>query len=222
MIAELKFIPEAWSKAWSSRSFRNQLVLSLLLLIGVGMHQFHFLRVWQARPGIQINDMILNLLPPFDFSIPIFFLEYSTLLLVFISLLSIPDRLVKGFQMFALALFARTVSVFLIPLEQPSDMIPLNDPMANLLLHTEEVFVSKDLFFSGHVLAITLLMLIAVNKYLKAYALVAAVVVGMLIMWQHVHYSMDVLFAPLVSYTSYKFVLYFHRETRYGLELAEA
>jgi hypothetical protein len=222
MLSDLKYIPEAWSKAWSSRSFRNQLALSLLLLIGVGMHQFHFLRVWQSRPGIQINDMILNLLPPHDFSIPIFFLEYSTLLLVFISLLSIPDRLVKGFQMFALALFARTVSVYLIPLEQPSDMVPLNDPMANLLLHTEEVFVSKDLFFSGHVLAITLLMLIAADKYLKTYALMAAAVVGVLIMWQHVHYSMDVLFAPLVSYASYKFILYIHRETRYGLELADA
>jgi hypothetical protein len=222
MLTDLKYIPEVWSTAWRSRSFRNQFALSLLLLIGVGMHQFHCLRVWQARPGIQINDLVLNMLPPHDFSIPIFILEYSTLLLVFVSLLSIPDRLVKGFQMFSLALFARTVSVFLIPLEQPSDMIPLNDPMANLLLHTEEIFVSKDLFFSGHVLAITLLMLIAVNKYLKAYAMVAAIIVGILIMWQHVHYSMDVIFAPLVSFTAYKLVLYIHRETRYGLELSEA
>jgi hypothetical protein len=222
MLTELKYIPEAWSKAWSSRSFRNQLVLSVLLLIGVGMHQFHYLRVWQARPGIQIHDLLLNMLPPHDFSIPIFILEYSTLLLVFISLLSIPDRLVKGFQMFSLMLFARTVSVYLIPLEQPIDMVNLNDPMANLLLHTKDVFVSKDLFFSGHIGAISLLMLVAVNRYLKIYALVAAVIVGVLIMWMHVHYSMDVLFAPLVSYTSYKFVLYIHRETRYGLELADA
>jgi hypothetical protein len=219
MLAELKYIAEVWSKAWSSRSFRNQLVLTLLFFIGVCMHQFHYLREWQARPGIQINDMILNLLRPYDFSIPIFVLEYSTLFMVFLSLFPAPDRMVKGFQMFALALLARTMSVYLIPLEQPQDMIALNDPMANLFLHTKEVFVSKDLFFSGHVLAITLLMLIATNKYLKAYALISAVVVGVLIMWQHVHYSMDVLFAPLVSYTCYKFVLYIHRETRYGLEL---
>jgi hypothetical protein len=222
MLADLKYIPEAWSKAWGSRSFRNQLVLSLLFFVGVCMHQFHFLREWQARPGIQINDMLLNLLPPQDFSIPIFVLEYSTLLMVFLSLFPFPDRMVKGFQMFSLALLARTMSVYLFPLEQPQDMVPLYDPMANLFLHTEEIFVSKDLFFSGHVLAISLLMFIATNKYLKAYAFVAAVIVGVLIMWQHVHYSMDVMVAPMVSFASYKFVLYIHRETRYGLELADA
>jgi hypothetical protein len=222
MLTDLKYIPEAWSTAWRSRSFRNQFALSLLLLIGVGMHQFHYLRIWQSRPGIQINDMVLNLLPPHDFSIPIFIFEYSTLFLVFVSVLSIPDRMVKGFQMFSLMLFARTVSVYLIPLEQPVDMVALNDPMANLLLHTKEVFVSKDLFFSGHIGAISLLMLVTMNKYIKTYALVAAIIVGILIMWQHVHYSMDVMFAPLVSYTSYKFILYIHRETRYGLELSEA
>lgn len=222
MIDELIYIPEAWSKAWGSRSFRNQLVLSVLLLFGVCVHQLHFLLLWQARPGTQINDLILNLFPPMNFSLPIFILEYSTMLLVFIFALAAPNRLVKGLQMFTLILFARTVSVYLIPLEQPKDMIPLEDPMANLLLHTPDVFVTKDLFFSGHISAISLLMLIATNRYLKGYALASLIAVGVLIMWQHVHYSMDVIFAPLVSYTAYKFVLYIHRETRYGLELADA
>jgi hypothetical protein len=222
MFAELKQIPEAWSKAWCSRSFRNQLILSLLFCIGVGVHQFHFLRLWQLRSGIQVNDFILNLFPPADFSIPIFFFEYSTILLVFVFVLATPDRLVKGLQMFALIFLARTVAVFLIPLEQPKDMIPLNDPMANLLLHTPDVFVTKDLFFSGHISAIALLMLIATNRYIRMYAFASVLIVGVLIMWQHVHYSMDVVFAPLVSYISYKFILYIHRETKYGLELADA
>jgi hypothetical protein len=67
-----------------------------------------------------------------------------------------------------------------------------------------------------------LLMLIATNKYIKAYAFACIIIVGVLIMWQHVHYSMDVIFAPLVSYVSYKVILYIHRETRYGLELADS
>ncbi|MES2619542.1 MAG: phosphatase PAP2-related protein [Bacteroidota bacterium] len=222
MFAELKYIPEAWSNAWRSRSFRNQLILSLLFCVGVGAHQFHFLRLWQDRSGIQINDVILNLFPPADFSFPIFALEYSSILLVFIFALAAPERLVKGLQMFALIFLARTVSVYLIPLEQPKDMIPLNDPMASLLLHTPDVFVTKDLFFSGHISAIALLMLIATNKYIRGYAFACTIIVGVLIMWQHVHYSIDVLFAPLVSYVAYKFILYIHRETKYGLELAEA
>jgi hypothetical protein len=188
----------------------------------VAAHQFHYPRLWQYRSGVQINDFILNLFPPFDFSVPIFFFEYTTILLVFIFVLATPDRLVKGLQMFALIFLARTISVYLVPLEAPKDMVHLNDPMANLFLHTPEVFVSKDLFFSGHISAITLLMWIATNKYVKGYALACAIIVGVLIVWQHVHYSLDVAFAPFVSYASYKFVLYIHRETKYGLELAKA
>lgn len=221
MNMDLKYLADVWKQAWRSRSFRNQLALSVLMLVGICIHQFHFLRVWQLRPGMMINDIILNQLPPYDFSVPIFILEYSTLLFVFISLWFSPDRLVKGFQMFAIVLFARSVSVYLIPLEQPKDMIPLNDPMANLFLHTENIFVCKDLFFSGHVSAIALLMLLTVNRYLKMYAFGAAMAVAVMIMWQHVHYSMDVICAPVVSYTAYRFILYIHRETKYGLELAE-
>ena len=222
MFTELKYISEVWSKAWCSRSFRNQFALSLLLLIGVCIHQFHFLREWQARPGIEINDLILDQLPPHNFSLPIFILEYSTMMMVFIFLLGKPDQLVKGFQMFALVLFARTVTVYFFPLDPPKDMIPLNDPMANIFLHTHDVFVSNVLFFSGHVSAITLLMLLVGNRYLKAFAFIAAITVGVLIMWQHVHYSLDVICAPVISYMVYKFILYIHRETRYGIELADA
>jgi hypothetical protein len=222
MFQELKYIPEVWSRAWQSRSFRNQLALSLLLGLGIAFHQLHFLLLWQLRPGIQINDIVLNQLPPVDFSMPIFLLEYTTILTVFIFVLPTPERLVKGLQMFGLIFFARTVSVYFVPLEPPKDMIFLFDPVANFFLHKSDLVVTKDLFFSGHISALTLLMLIATNKYVKRYAAFATIAVGVLILWQHVHYSMDVAFAPLVSYASYKFVLYFHRETKYGLELQDA
>lgn len=222
MTHELQRIPQAWSRAWESRSFRNQFALSLLLFIGVSLHQFHFLRLWQLRPGIQVNDLILNFLPPHDFSIPIFFFEYSTMLLVFIFLLPLPERLIKGIQMFALILFARTVTIYLFPLEPPRDMIFLNDPMASFFLHTKDIVVTKDLFFSGHVSAITLLFLVTTDKWLKKYSAAAAVLVGGMILCQHVHYSMDVLFGTLISYAAYKLVFYFHTQTKYGLELEEA
>lgn len=57
---------------------------------------------------------------------------------------------------------------------------------------------------------------------MKKYAAVAAILVSSMIMCQHVHYSMDVLFGALVSYTAYKLVFYFHTQTKYGLELEEA
>jgi len=210
---------EAWSKALSSRSFRNQFFLTLLVFAGVCMHNFHYLRVWQDRPGVQINDLLLNQLPPHNFSLEIFLLEYCTLFIVLIFTIQHPDRLVKGLQMFALVILARTMSIYFFPLEPPRDMIFLDDPMARFFLHTKDTFVTKDLFFSGHISALALLMLISFNKYVKAWALTATVLVGILILWQHVHYSLDVVFAPLASFVSYKVILFIHRESRYGFEL---
>ena len=160
MLGETTNMSESWSKALSSRSFRNQFFLTLLVFVGSCMHNFHYLRVWQERQGVQINDIVLNQLPPHDFSLPIFILEYSTLLLVFFITIQHPDRLVKGLQMFALVVFARTLCIYFFPLEPPREMVRLDDPFATFFLHSQSTFVSKDLFFSGHISALTLLMLL--------------------------------------------------------------
>jgi hypothetical protein len=222
MFSELKYIPQAWRNVRGSKSFRNQLVFSLLAFVIAHLHNFYCLRLWQERPGAQINDMLLNLMPPVNLSLPIFFFEYSAMLLAIAFITVYPDRFVKGLQMFAIMVFARTVSIYLVALEPPKDMVPLWDPMANLFLHTSDVFVSKDLFFSGHVAALVLLLLLVVNKYAKAWIFFCTIMVGIMIMWQHVHYSTDVIFAPLASYVAYKFVLYIHRETEYGLETSNS
>jgi hypothetical protein len=160
MANETHNISSAWGKALGARSFRNQFFLTLLVFAGVCMHNFHYLRVWQAREGVQLNDMVLNQLPPHDFSLEIFLLEYCTMLLVIIITLHYPERFVTGLQMFALIMFARTMCIYFFPLEPPKDMIRLDDPFAAFFLHSKDTFVTKDLFFSGHISALTLLMLI--------------------------------------------------------------
>lgn len=219
MSGEAKNVSDSWGAALKSRSFRNQLFLTLLVFAGVCMHNFHYLRVWQARQGVQINDVLLNQLPPHDFSLEIFLVEYCTMLLVIIITVQHPDRLVKGIQMFTLIMFARTICIYFFPLEPPRDMIRLDDPFAAFFLHSKDTFVTKDLFFSGHISALALLMLISPNKYVKAWTLMAIITVGTMILWQHVHYSLDVVFAPIASFVAYKVILFIHRESRYGLEL---
>lgn len=222
MISELKNAPEVWSKAWSNKTFRNQFLLSFLMLIGVSLHNFYYLRIFQARQGTLINDYVLNLLPPHDFSGIIFPIQYASILMAIVFILPNPIRLVKGLQMFSLVIFARTATIYLLPLEPPSDMVPLYDPVANLLLNTNGVFVTKDLFFSGHVSACFMLFLIVDKWYLKVYTMAATLVVALLIMWQHVHYSTDVLFAPLFSYACYRFINWIHAQRKFAWVLAEA
>lgn len=222
MFSELKNIPAAWSKAWVSKSFRNQLITSVLVFITVAIYNFHFLRLWQDRPGILINDLLLNHLSPIDFSWPIFFIEYTTVWLVFIFVLPYPDRLVKGIQAFSFVFLARTITIYLFPLEPPRDMIFLNDPLAGFFLHRPDSVVTKDLFFSGHISALATLYLVSINKNIKRWSFIATIIVAFMILCQHVHYSMDVFFAPIVSYICYKMVTYIHSQTKYGLELQDA
>lgn len=219
MFDELKNIPEAWKRAFNSRSFRNQSIISLLVLVAAAAFNFHFLREWQSRQGIEINDFIINSLPPHDFSLPIFLIEYCTIIVVLIFTLPYPDKVVKALQILTLIVLARTWCVYLLPLEPPKDMLDLRDPLADVFLHSKTVFVTKDLFFSGHISVLALLVLISTNKYIKYLSMLATVLVGGMIVWQHVHYSIDILFAPIVAFISYRIVLFAHKESRYGLNL---
>lgn len=224
MFKELSTIPQAWQAAWASSRFRNHFALTVLAFIASSLYNFHYLKVWQARPGTYVNDMVLNLLPPINFSVPIFLLEYSSLLLVFIFLLTVPERLVKGLQAYALVLFFRTVAIYFVALEPPLDMIPLMDPVANFFLHSSDVFVTKDLFFSGHVSGLALFFLVAPNKYIRYYVGLATVLVSLFIVWQHVHYTLDVVFAPFATYAAYKLVYWLDPQTRtkYSREFQDA
>lgn len=220
MLNELKNIPAAWRNVSGSKSFRNQLLFALLLFVVAHLHNFYYLRMWQDRTGTQLNDVILNYLTPYDFSYIIFGFEYSALILAFMYLLPYPDKIVKGLQIYALMIFARTLSIYMVPLEPPHGMVALWDPVANLFLHTKQTFVTKDLFFSGHIAALVILLLLVENSYVKSWVFFATILVAVLIMWQHVHYSTDVMAAPIASYAAYRFVLYIHRETEYGLEIS--
>lgn len=221
MLQALQNITGAWSRAWQHKPFKYYFAFSLLLLVVSMYHNFYYLKVWQARPGMQINDLLLTHLQPRDFSLPIFLLEYSALLLVFLSLLPYPDRLARGFQMYGLVIFARTVAVYFVPLEPPKEMILLYDPIANFFLHSKDVFVTKDLFFSGHISGMVVFFFATQNRYVRICVALATCAISSMILWQHVHYTMDVLFAPIAAYIVYKLVNYTHTQAKFGLEFQD-
>lgn len=214
MFEELKYIPSAWTKAFASRNFRNQFFITLMVFVLVGMHDFHYLRLWQLRPGYHIDDILLDHLRPHNFSLPIFLVEYSAILLVVVFLLPRPQKFMYGLQMASVITLARTMCIYFIALEPPRDMILLQDPFASFFLHTKDIVVTKDLFFSGHISMLALVGLMATNRYIKIWAFMATVAVAFMLLCQHVHYSLDVLCAPVVAFVAYKFVLLMHREIR--------
>jgi len=65
-------------------------------------------------------------------------------------------------------------------------------------------FLTKDLFFSGHTSIQFLSFLCLQKKSDKVLALISTILVASLVLVQHVHYTIDVLAAPLFTWLSYK------------------
>lgn len=94
--------------------------------------------------------------------------------------------------------------MYLTPLEAPVTLIPLNDPFVQLFGNGN--VLRNDLFFSGHTATLFLLYLVTSNKKIKMTFLVFTVLVGIAVILQHVHYTIDVATAPFFSYASFKII----------------
>ena len=86
-------------------------------------------------------------------------------------------------------------------------------------------YIVKDLFFSGHVSAVMLFYFVVDQKLTRKILLVLAFLIGAFLLIQHVHYTMDIIAAPIFSFIAYKSSLFiykiYHRETRASLVPAE-
>jgi hypothetical protein len=83
-------------------------------------------------------------------------------------------------------------------------MIDLVDPISNDWVFGQ--VIRKDLFFSGHVSAIWLVSLYLTRPSIRRLFQGIAVLNGVLLIGQHVHYSFDVLAAPFFAWASYKLI----------------
>ena len=112
------------------------------------------------------------------------------------------DRLLSGKLPFW------TPYLFVVPLNPPTGLIPLADPFVQFFGSGR--VPTRDLFFSGHVSTLFLLSLCARNKVLKLLFLALTLTVAVVVLWQHVHYTIDVMVAPFVAYASYRMVTLAH------------
>ena len=89
--------------------------------------------------------------------------------------------------------------MYLVTLEPPAGMILLVDPIATFLVYPDSGF-AKDLFFSGHVSSMVAIVLVENNKKIKDLKIITTVAIGLFLAWQHVHYTLDLIVAPFVTY----------------------
>jgi membrane-associated phospholipid phosphatase len=194
-----------WSGAWRDRAFRIHGALTLLVVSSVLTGLARLLTYVEARPGVVVDDPILRLFAPADVTWLTFGMIYLGLVTALWFLVKDPRDLLVALQCYAVMGAIRILMMYSLPLDPPRGAIALADPFVQLF--GPGSVPTKDLFFSGHTSTMFLLFLTTQKRPLKILFLFCTVAVGVAVLWQHVHYTIDVLVAPVVSYTSYRIVV---------------
>jgi len=153
------------------------------------------------KPGILIHDVVLNAFVPVNWSVPTFVIIYLSLLHTFFSNLGKPTQLLIALTSYLTISLLRMASMYLITFEPPSDMILLVDPVTSSFY--PDAGFAKDLFFSGLVSTMTLVVLLEKNHMIRMIKIAGTMIVALFLIWQHVHYTVDILAAPFFAAAVY-------------------
>ena len=190
----------SWSEAWASNQFRSKAIGAVIIFITILLFLPHFFYIIEKRQGIVLNDWLLQSIPALDFSLTIFIFLWSTSLLIIIRSIQHPAIFLLSIFLLIVITLTRVVTISLFPLDPPLGLIHLIDPLTSLTYGGTQVFITKDLFFSGHTSNLFMFYLCLQKKRDKQFALLATVMVGFLLLVQHVHYSIDVIAAIIFTY----------------------
>ncbi len=182
-----------WSQYIRNKLFRNKLAAGLLLLVLLIAFLPYYFAFIEARKGIVLNDLVLNFIESANVSIPTFIIIWSLSLWYLFKSYKDPALMLLILWGFNILSISRIISIYLVPLEPPNNLIELIDPITNSFYGAK--FITKDLFFSGHTATLVCLALCLKTKRDQIIVFTGAIIVGILVLVQHVHYTIDVIAA---------------------------
>jgi len=198
----------SWSEAWASSLFRKKVIIGVFLFASILLLLPNFFSKIEARSGVVLNDWLLQSLPSMDFSVVIFILVWATSLLTLARCIQQPAIFLMTLYFLIIITLFRIITISIIPLDPPNGLIILKDPITSLSYGGSSVFITKDLFFSGHTANLFMFYLCLQKKRDKLFALSTTLLVGLLVLVQHVHYSIDVIGAIVFTYLLVKYSKY--------------
>lgn len=199
-----------WQPKLLDKNFRTRFFISSVLLLIILLSLAKFLEYNESRSGFSFNDPILALFQPIDITWLTFVLIYSGVIIVLIHLTFHPENFLIAIQSYSITALLRLITIFLLPLNAPETIIPLKDPFVEFFGGGNTLL--RDLFFSGHTATMFVFFLVVNNRNLRIVFLIATILVGIFVLIQHVHYTIDVISAPFFAYTSYRIVILFNRK----------
>jgi hypothetical protein len=204
-IPDSKSIKQIWTEFLTI--YKKKLLLSVILLVITLCILPYFFGYIEKREGLHLNDIILKYVPAYDVSIIVFAIIWSMSIFILVRAIQNPLIFITYLTSFVLLTISRMATIYFLPLSPPSDLIVLKDPLSNFFYGT--TFITKDLFYSGHTASMFLMFLCLHKKRDKAIALFATISIGVFVLIQHIHYSIDVVAAPIFTYFIHKLTKYY-------------
>ncbi|MBP6656612.1 MAG: hypothetical protein KA284_02080 [Bacteroidia bacterium] len=195
---------QAWKGAMNNRQFRWQFIITLLVLSTFTFIFKHFFDYIESRSGTQLGDFLLDNIPAYNVSWGVFFVLYSAIVIGMYTHRAHPKTVLIILQTYILVTFVRMVTITLLPLEPPVGYLPLREPVVQFFTNGGKI-ISKDLFFSGHVSTVLSVYLGTHLPKTKSVLFVCVVAMCVLLLVQHVHYTVDVIAALPATWLVYKF-----------------
>jgi hypothetical protein len=167
----------------------------------------------EARKGVVLDDPLFHLYDAVALNLIIFALIYGSLLsgIIYLSINN-PKGLVFALQTYIGIVIVRIAMMYVVPLEPPIGTIDLQDPLVFVVGTGTKI--TKDLFFSGHTSTLFMIFLVMEKKWMKNVYLVNTILVGIFVILQKVHYSVDVMVAPFISYGVYRIVGFLNKDEK--------
>jgi hypothetical protein len=201
-------VSSAWRDAWRDTALRVHIAATPVGLI-LTLHALATFLCWvEDRPGTRLSDPLLFAVPPRDATWLIFAMIYLALVVGLAVLVFHPRAMVIAVQAYIVMLLARICVMYFTPLDPPADTIVLRDPFIEMFGPGR--VLTRDLFFSGHTATVFLVFLAVPSRRFKPLLLACTIAVAIGVLWQHVHYTVDVLVAPAYAFASYRAVTALH------------
>ena len=166
--------------------------LILIAFLFLVFLQFHETRVDYLEWGI--SDPLFPLLPRRDVSLLIIPLTYGTIILYAVYQWKVKFALSRLMLSYGFLILFRIITLSIFPLKEPASIVILQDPFLNTFIYNHSI--DSDLFFSGHT-GLLLICLFITKKWIFG---ILAFVLGILLLIQRVHYTVDILGAIPFAY----------------------
>jgi hypothetical protein len=186
-------IAYSWPIALKDGFYRKRLIIGMILLTGVLTTFPFYFQYIQKREGTVLNDILLAHLPAVNVSIPLFITIWLTALLLVVRVIKSPRIFLHFLFTFIILSVLRLTTIWFVAINPPEKLIDLADPLSNAFYGKS--FITKDLFFSGHTATLFIIFLCLEKKTDRLLALLATIIVAVLVLVQHVHYTIDVVCA---------------------------